>query len=215
MLFGTLALAAGNILSIFATDPSALIAVRLFTGLLGEGVIFTVAIAAIGDARNPDRAFALSIVGQVGLGMLALWCFPHIAVALGFAGVMGAMGFMALACLVFLPWLPAGGVKAVQADDSPDQGAGSVLTTIIGLSAMVCWFVGLSGIWAFVERIGIEVPLAQTSIGMLLSLGLGLGAVASLLVALVGDRYGRYWPPLATLALHVLICFLFALWSKI
>jgi predicted MFS family arabinose efflux permease len=74
---------------------------------------------------------------------------------------------------------------------------------------MVCWFFGLSGIWAFVERMGMEVPMRQTSIGILLSLGLGLGALASLAVALIGDRYGRYWPPLAAIAAHVVLCFLF------
>jgi predicted MFS family arabinose efflux permease len=212
VLLGTLTLATGNVLSIFADSASTLIPLRFLTGLLGEGVIFTVAIAAIGDARNADRAFAYSIVGQVGLGMVALWCFPYIALSMGYAGVMGVMAALALACLVLLPWLPAGGEKAVEpgALAPIDAAANSFVTPLIGLLGMVCWFIGLSGIWAFVERIGSQVPIPQTTIGMLLSLGLGLGALASLTVALVGDRYGRFWPPLAAIAVHALICFLLA-----
>ena len=211
VLFGTLALAAGNVLSIFAETASTLIALRFLTGLVGEGVVFTVAIAAIGDAKNTDRAFAYSIVGQVGLGMVALWGFPYIALAAGFAGIMCTMTVLALACLVLLPWLPAGGVK-VLAPEGPAlvaAGSGSNSIPLLGLLGMVCWFIGLSGIWAFLERIGMEVPMQQTSIGSLLSLGLGLGALASLAVALIGDRYGRYWPPLAAIAAHAVLCFLF------
>jgi predicted MFS family arabinose efflux permease len=212
VLIGTLVLATGNVLSIFADSATTLFVLRFLTGLLGEGVIFTVAIAAIGDARDTDRAFAFSIVGQVGLGMLALFSFPYIAHSMGYAGVMGIMAILAVACLVLLPWLPVGGAKEAETNGLAqlDASANSITTPLIGLSGMACWFVGLSGIWAFVERIGIEVPMTQTAVGTLLSLGLGLGAVASLVVALIGDRYGRFWPPLAAVALHVLICFLFA-----
>lgn len=212
VLIGTLVLAAGNVLSAFAGGASTLIALRFFTGLLGEGVIFTVAIAAIGDSRNADRAFAYSIVGQVGLGMVALWSFPYVAASLGFPGVMGVMAVLAVLSLLLLPWLPAGGEKIEPSDKAGQSGvaAGAITTPLIGLFGIVVWFIGLSGIWAFVERIGIEIPLEQTTIGMLLSLGLGLGALASLLVALVGDRYGRFWPPLSALVLHAIICFFFA-----
>lgn len=212
VLAGTLVMATGNILSIFANSASTLIALRFLTGLLGEGLVFTVAVAAIGDARNSDRAFALSIVGQVGLGMIALWSFPYLALSQGFAGVMAAMTVLALASLILLPWLPDGGHKTAPADEAALTGPAtrSIATPVIGLLGLMCWFVGLSGIWAFVERIGIQVPIEQTTIGTLLSIGLGLGAVASLMVALVGDRFGRFWPPLATIALHALICFLLA-----
>ncbi|MDB2351923.1 MFS transporter [Luminiphilus sp.] len=212
VLIGMLVLAAGNVLSIFVDGANTLIVVRFFTGLLGEGVVFTVGIAAIGDSRNADRAFAYSIVGQVGLGMIALWSFPYVAASLGFPGVMGVMAVLALLTLVLLPWLPAGGEKIETSDKAgqSDVAAGGITTPLIGLFGIVIWFVGLSGIWAFVERIGSEIPLEQTTIGMLLSLGLGLGALASLLVALVGDRYGRFWPPLAALVLHAIICFFFA-----
>jgi predicted MFS family arabinose efflux permease len=202
---GILALVVGNTLSAFASGATELIALRFFTGLLGEGVIFTVAIAAIGDAEKTDRAFAFSIVGQVALGMVALGSFPYVAQAAGYSGVMGVMAVLALLSLFLLPWLPASGGGAV---DTAADGAAPLITwlPLLGLLAMLFWFLGLSGIWTFVERIGVEIPLTQQRVGSLLSLGLGLGALASLTVALVGDRYGRRWPPLAAIAIHVLMC---------
>lgn len=212
VLFGALVTIAGDLLSIFADSAVTLITLRFITGFLGEGVIFTVAVAAIGDSHNSDRAFAYAIVGQVGLGMIGLLCFPYIAHSMGFAGIMVTMALLVLVCLVLLPWLPPGGEKGGETDELKiDSGsAGSMLTTIIGLAGLVCWFVGLSGIWVFTERIGTLVPLPQTTIGTLLSLGLGLGAIAALGVALIGDRYGRFWPLLTAVSLHVLVCFLFA-----
>ena len=208
---GLLVMAVGNLLSISMNSGVELIALRFLVGLLGEGVVFTIAMATIGDARNPDRAFALSIVGQVGLGMLALWAFPLIALSLGYAGVMGTMVVLALLSLTLLQWLPRGGEKP-QPDSSQtlDSDTRAAFTTpLFGLIAIVFWFVGLSGIWAFVERVGLLVGLSQTTVGSLLALGLGAGVLGSLLAAWVGDRYGRLWQPPAAVGGHVLMCLLF------
>lgn len=212
MVVAIIMLVAGNLLSAVVTDFTELIILRFFTGLLGEGVIFTIAMAAIGDAIKPDRAFAFSIVGQVGLGMVALLGFPYVAAAAGYFGVLGVMAILAFLCLFLVPWLPVGGDKdlADRHIDAITASRGNNTTPLIGLLAMFFWFVGLSGIWTFVERIGVQIPVAPTTIGTLLSIGLGLGALTSLLVALIGDRYGRLWPPLVATGIHFIMCFIFS-----
>lgn len=212
VMVASLLLVAGNVLSAVFVDLASLVTVRFLTGLFGEGVIFTITMAAIGDARDPDRAYAYAIVGQVGLGMAALWGFPLLAESIGYQGVMGAMAALALLGFLLIPWLPAGGQKPTSPDTTAQVAseAGAFTTTFLGLGGITIWFLGLSGIWAFMERIGADIPVAQTTVGALLAVALGLGALASLLVALVGDRYGRYWPPLAVLVVHAILCLILA-----
>ena len=79
---------------------------------------------------------------------------------------------LALLSLTLLQWLPRGGEKpqpeSSQTRESDTRAA--FTTPLFGLIAIVFWFVGLSGIWAFVERVGLLVGLSQTTVGSLLAL---------------------------------------------
>ena len=200
MLFGVVVMVAGNTLAIFATDFLSLLLLRAIVGLLGEGVLFSIVNTMFGDTRVPARMFAISLFAQVGLGMLGFLALPSIASDWGYQGVIAAMTLPALVAAGFLYWFPRQGLpqEGLAAD------AKSSVSIWFGLAAMFLWFVGLSSLWAFVERIGAERGFASGELGQWLAIGLGAGAFISLVVAGVGNRFGRRWQPPFTISLHLL-----------
>jgi predicted MFS family arabinose efflux permease len=211
-IMALLVIAVGNLLSLQVGSAEQLLALRFVVGLAGEGLVFTIAMAAIGDSRQADRAFAFAIIGQIGLGAVALWAFPQIAAGGGFAAVMSTMAALALLGIALVAWLPRGGAKVAKAEGEQDATPRDIPVAIplTGLAAMFIWFIGLSGIWAFIERIGVAVGISQASVGTLLAAGLAGGLVSSGLAAWLGDRYGRLWPPLVAVGLHILMCLVIA-----
>jgi predicted MFS family arabinose efflux permease len=69
-----------------------------------------------------------------------------------------------------------------------------VLASIV---AVTIWFMGYSGIYAFVERIGVDSGLSGRQIGLVLSLTIITGMTGALGAASLGDRYGKIKPHIA------------------
>ena len=76
------------------------------------------------------------------------------------------------------------------------------LNIYIGLATIVFWFVGISALWAFMERIGVDLGYSSENIGQWLALGMVLGVVSALFVSWKGKKLGYYWPPVACIAVH-------------
>ncbi|MGI9288016.1 MAG: MFS transporter [Pseudomonadales bacterium] len=199
---GLCVMIAGNLLSALFDQFLPLALTRFFIGLLGEGVVFAVAIGVIGDTEDSDRAFAFTLAGQVGFGMVGLWGFPYLAQPWGYDGIVICLGAIALASLFLLRWVPLHGIKETVVAEASVESA-PLLPVFLGLGAMFLWFTGLSGVWAFIERMGIESGLAQTQVGSILALGMALGMLGALLASWVGDRYGRFWQPVVSLVAHM------------
>ena len=64
--------------------------------------------------------------------------------------------------------------------------------------------------WAFNERIGVEIGLLQSVVGKILSFSLLVGLLAPILVWFIGDRFGRKKPIIVCLVL-VLCSFIYIL----
>lgn len=192
LLLSFLAYAALNAASANVAAYGPLLALRFLTGLAG-GNLFAVSVAALGDNREPDRAFGLA---QAVQGVLMLGAFAS-APALVEAGGAGALYYLlggaALVVLVLVRGFPAAGrVQAAAAA----VGAGTQQTGLIllGLFASVLFFVNVFGFWAFVERIGLGAGLPADTIGLALGASQVVAIGGALGAAWASHRYGRYWP---------------------
>lgn len=206
MLFGVAVLIVGNLASAFVEQFTELLTLRGLVGFFGAGTLFAVVNTLFGDTRVPARTFALSIFSQVGLGMLGLLVFPAVAAEWGYAGVLVGMTIPAVLGAFLLGTIPHAGSR------SPDTVVGgaavSVLPVFVGLAVMLAWFAGLSSLWAFLERIGVEAGFSHGSVGQLLAAGMGLGALSSLVVSVIGNRFGRLWQPAFSIAAHLVLALL-------
>ncbi|WP_240945895.1 MFS transporter [Pseudomaricurvus alkylphenolicus] len=206
---GLLVMAAGNLLCMGADNFSQLVALRFLIGLLGDGVMLTVTYTLFGDVRDTDRAFAFSIAGQTGLGMLGLMLMPHIAEWGGLNAVLMAIASVPLLLLPICLWMPERGRNRETVTARNSSGRVSTWPVALGLVTLFLWFMGLNALWTFAERIGAETGLAQTKIGLVLSLGMGMGFLGALVSSWMGDRFGRLWQAPVSFVCHALIAALF------
>lgn len=156
------------------------------------GILSPPAFGCLGEAENPPRAFAISVVAQSSLAAAS-------TLALSFAiiprfGAPGAFVSVAVAVAAALPLcrsLPRGAGSARELSATVD-GAALLSRAAIPAYAMLfakgVFVAGILGYWIFVERIGVAHGIPGERIGLTIS----LCAVASAASAgIVGWLAGR------------------------
>jgi hypothetical protein len=94
------------------------------------------------------------------------------------------------------PAAPAAGTSA---------GGGALSApALIGLAGVFCLYVGLGGLWTYVERIGITAGLAPALIGDDLTIASLCGVAGCGTAILIGGRFGRIAPLL--LGFGLIVC---------
>ena len=184
--------AALNILSANVDGYLPLLILRCLTGLAG-GSVFAVTVAALGDQREPDRAFgfAQAMQGVMMLGgfLAAPWLVQRWGVSALFYMLAGASLLMMLSLSRF----PAAGrIRAAVAGVAAQTSHTWLIW--MGLIASVVFFVNVFGFWAFVERIGQAGGLPAQTVALALGISQVMAIVGALAAAWASDRYGRYLP---------------------
>jgi predicted MFS family arabinose efflux permease len=198
LLVAFLGYAALNILSANIEAYVPLLVLRCLSGLAG-GSVMAVTVAALGDQREPDRAFGLAqaVQGVMMLGgfLAAPWLVQRWGVSAIYYMLAGASLLMTLT----LPRFPvAGRVRAAATKENALQ-AGHTGLIWLGLFASVLFFVNVFGFWAFVERIGQAGGLPAQTIALALGISQVVAIAGALAAAWASDRYGRYLPLLIVL----------------
>lgn len=206
LLLAFLAYGALNALSANLAAYEPLLLVRFLTGLAG-GSLFAVSVAALGDNREPDRAFGLAQAVQGVLMLAAFAASPALLEAWGVRSLYYLLGAAALLMLVTLRRVPdRGRVRSGPVADAV-QGPRHTGLIWLGLAASVIFFSNVFGFWAFVERIGQAARLPAGTIGLALGVSQVLAIAGALAAAWASDRYGRYWPLVIVLAGQALALF--------
>lgn len=200
-LAGIVVVIVGNIASSFATSETMLLTMRFLVGLLGEGTCFAVAIAMISETRETDRNFAYSIAAQVAFGVVAFAALPYAVAQWSIAGILIPLAVLAGAFALLLPSVPVGSSREQTAGgEGPSV---SPAPALAALATLLTWCIGLGGIYAFEERIGVAAGLEPTSVGSGLALAVAVGFLGAIAASWVADRWGRVLPVAAALAIQV------------
>lgn len=193
MLFtGILLYSVLNIISASVDAFIFLVSIRFLVGFTG-GSIFAIVVAALGDNKEPDRAFG---IGQGIQGVMMFAAFVAAPYFLDGRNI-GALFYLfaggALLMLLCLFHFPDKGIEHTpsQGFDKPNE---HTLLIWLGLFAGLIYYASIFGFWGFVERIGISAGLSSESI----SLALGISQIAAIaggfIAAIASDRYGRVLP---------------------
>ncbi len=183
---------AGNVLSSYQSSFSGLLALRLLVGLLGQGTAFVIAISVLSTTRKTDRNFAYSVAAQVGFAAVALGALPYAIAQWRVGGIFLPLGGLALLALPMLRWVPTGAQPGHETG-AVDRPAGLGLS-LAAIGAMTIWCIGVGGIFAFEERIGVAAGLERAAVGGALAIGVGLGFLGAMTASVVADRWGRIPP---------------------
>ncbi len=187
-----------NIVSANLDEFTPLLVTRFLTGLAG-GSLFAVTVAALGDNREPDRAFGLAQASQSVMMLLAFFAAPYLLQAWSVSALYYMLAAASILIMLALFRFPAQGRNRAVSAEGNGQGRNNTPLIWLGLIASIIFFINVFGFWAFAERIGQAAQLPTNTIGLALGISQIMAIVGALAVALASDRYGRYLPLLIVL----------------
>jgi hypothetical protein len=167
----------------------------MLVGGAGAGMLYGISITIVSQSDDPDRYFGFALAAQLLLGSALLFAGPaYIGPNWGYSGILVATAVFVTLMSTVIPWAP----RAVSGTAIAEEGDSSVpiASILTGIGAVLVWFTGYSGIYAFVERIGVDGGLTGHQIGLVLSLTILTGLTGALGAAGLGDRYGKIKPHL-------------------
>ena len=182
---------------LFANTFEAVLSLRFLAGALGHGIAFSLGTALLCRAPHPDRAIAISVVTQIGFSAVLLLALPK---ALSTSDMRTVYLSLVSIVLVLLPLLTLANDSFTHDSESAKRNTVKPLLVWL-LVALVCYQLGLSAIWAFIESIGREREISLEQMGFILAVILPVSMVGSILASILDVRLGRFTPVLlATVA---------------
>lgn len=209
-LMGFVLLSGGLAVSAFITEYELLLAMMALSGI-GAGTLFGLAVCILSDSRDPDRYFGVKLFTEQAVGAALLFMLPiYVTEQWGFPGLMlsvaGVMAVLGIASF----WLPSRGRRTPESNSGSLSEKVKVWPVWIALLALMIYFAGLSGLWAFVERIASTNGIDAINIGKALSFGLIGGGIGAFAAALLGDRFGRLLPLVFSTLLLTAVIFIYS-----
>jgi predicted MFS family arabinose efflux permease len=185
IIVGVAIMISTNLLTMLGTTFPYVATMRLASGL-GEGLIAGICYAAMGRSGQAARALAFYVAGQGLVGAVGLGIMATVIQRAGWPMLFVLVSLLALPAF----WL-ARPIGTLQTLVAPTPSAADKRMSWLGWSAvatLLAQFVGLSSIWAFLERLGNAKGIDATHLSIALSASAIANMVGSLAVGLLAHR---------------------------
>ncbi|MBK49470.1 MAG: hypothetical protein CL768_00305 [Chloroflexi bacterium] len=173
---------------------------------IGSGLLISCGHKVLSSSQNPEKTYSAYLLITSLCGATFIWIAGIAAENGGYYQVFSTFGFifLLLAPLLFFIKLQGSTIEAEE-----EVSGFSIYSPIFVFMILGIFFFSITsgGMWAFNERLGVEIGLSQSVIGKILSLALLMGLLAPILVWFVGDKFGRKKP--------ILFCFVVVLLSYV
>ena len=188
-LAGTLAASVfivANLGSMLADSASTLIPLRVLSGL-GGGSLMILCMGTASMLPKPDRIYGFWVMGQLVLGALGLMLLPSLFAHYGLAVFFAVLAVLMLLCLPLIRYLPA---KKQQSAGTakPDTTARLSLPALVGLLAVLLFYISLNGVWTFLGALAESINIDAQVSGNVLAMASLLGIAGALSATLLGGR---------------------------
>jgi hypothetical protein len=152
--------------------------------------------------RERERNYGLYVVGQLILGVIGVKFLPALIASYGLIALYGTLAACALALLPTVRWLPSSGLAPRHSGQSTARverlqrmpASRIDRRALMGLGAILCFYVALSAVWAYLERIGAHAGFRRETIADVLALASVCGVAGSVAAIALGGRCGRGLP---------------------
>ena len=179
---GGIVVLAGNLLSLAAPGFGVLLALRLLTGLSGDGLVYAAALQVLARSLDPVRAFALFSFTSMCVTAAGLVLLPHVPTDWSWPTVLLLFALL-------------GGLASILAYRIPRQwsstqhgGAFRFGIGWLGLVAVFVYTLDLGAVWAYAEPLGRGLGVEGHLIGQVLAGSIAAQAAGSLTAARFGGR---------------------------
>ncbi|MCR6659532.1 MAG: MFS transporter [Asticcacaulis sp.] len=175
-----------------------LIALRFIHGLMG-GLLVGISYGVISRTKVPEKVFGVLLVVQFGLGGLGLMYLPRLVPHFGFGVLFLSLAAFSLMSLLMVPFLAPYERPAV--DPLQKTGPMKLLPLILTFVAMFTFQAANMGLAAFIIGLGRDAGLDLEPMTSALGWANWIGTLGSVLVIVMGLRFGRLLPAMAGLVL--------------
>ncbi len=201
MLLGALIVI--DLLSIRVAAVETLMGVRFVHGLAG-GVLVGIGYSVIARIRTPERTFGMLLMIQFGLGAVGTATLPLLVLEFGVQAlflVLVAFTLLALAALPLIPDYPPRRVDTASVAGAAATPRSHRVGLIAGLLGVFLFQAAAMGLSAYKFNIGRALGFSMEFLSASGGIGMLVATLGSLLVVIVGLRWGRVWP----LAIGILV----------
>ncbi len=187
-----------NGLAITNHDYDWLVAVRILAGF-SEGALLCIAYASLGDTEKVDRNFSFAVIGQILAPGIFFVMLPGWLANYGLSAIFYIQLVCAALALLTVLVYPSTGKSQHTNVSLLDTGR----FPLLGLLGSVLFFNGVTDVWGFIERMGVEEGFSVQGIANILAFSLIASVSGALLASYMGDRYTRFWPMVVSLIVQL------------
>jgi predicted MFS family arabinose efflux permease len=162
-----------------------------FMAGIGCGLIASIALAVIGTTRDPDRTFGLyymtTYLGSALMVPSGMWMMARFHVG----GAYIQLALLLAIVFVTVHRIPAAFTGLRQDGKKHVLPPFPMMAGALSLGISLLFWIGLGGVWAFVERLGVKTGLDHMAIGGVLTLYPLASFAGALTASLLHTRFGR------------------------
>jgi predicted MFS family arabinose efflux permease len=198
-------LCVGNMVTGITHNFPLIIVERLLTGL-AAGLVSAVCAASLAHRPNPGRWYGILVTTQILFGGLGMWALPHFISRYGIRAAFFFLAASAFLLLFLTPFLQRG--ADAPAGHTTVSSASRVATALV-VPAVFLYFVGVNGVWIYLDRLGVQLGLSFVAVGDILAFSSIFAVLGAICAAATGERVSV--PVNCALGLFATICSL--VWS--
>ncbi len=191
----------GNLLNTGVAGFGPMLTLRLLVGL-GGGLVVAACLAFLSYTRDTDRVAAMMIIGQI---LFIVVFIPTAQKVFGAWGIDGIFVGLALITAVMIPFTVLFPVGPPEGDETATVRFSfrQYIPGLVVLVALGLFQATQAGVWAFAELLGKAEDISAARVATVLSLTALISLIGPLVVAIIGDRYGRFLPIAAAVVLQL------------
>lgn len=146
----------------------------------------------LSDLPNKERAFGVRQGVELSVTAAVLFALPPLVIArFHYAGAAWALAALVLVLGLSAFWVPSGAQAAAHSRSDASANPPQRMPAAAWWALAVLWLflAGNIGLWAFLERIGVQLSVSATDMGIVFAVLKLLGSVAAFCIATVGARW--------------------------
>lgn len=184
-----------HLMSAFTDSYETLLIARFFAGFFA-GSIMSVCLASLGLTLQKERNFGYWVMGQLILGSVGLAIIPPIITLWGLSSIYLCLAAFTILLLALVRFLPMGHLinNEQSVGTQTRLGKRRLVFGGMGVIAIYCFYVALSGVWTYIGLIGYSSGISADSVGYYLSIASLSGIFGAISASYIGENWGRNKP---------------------
>ena len=173
----------------------------------GASTLYSLSIRVLSELPDKERAFGMRSAIELTITASVLFALPPLIIAnWQYTGAAVTLALVIVVLGIFAYWLPARGSSVVERQPFPHFK--SAAPAWAGLAILFVFFAGVSGLWAFLERMGQGVGSTPTQLGFMFAALKLIGAGSAFVAGAVGGKLGLRFPHIAVAVMILVGLFL-------